>query len=59
MMILIKKRTCIIYKNQRMSGYQFSVIECLPEVAVEKNKSFHCNRLIGGENESKIWSKRG
>ena len=24
------------YKNQRMSGYQFLAVECLPEVLVEK-----------------------
>ena len=28
-----------------MLGYQFFAAESLPEVVVEKKKSFHCNRL--------------
>ena len=46
-----------------MSGYQFFAVECLAEVVVEKKKpvllqSFPA-RLIGSENESRIWSNTG
>ena len=46
-----------------MSGYQFFAVECLAEVVVKKNisvllQSFPA-RLIGSENESRIWSNTG
>ena len=50
------------YYNQRMSGYQFFAVECLAKVVVEKKpvllQSFPA-RLIGSENESRIWSNTG
>ena len=34
--IFFLSKTC--YTNQRMSGYHFFAVECLPEVVVEKKK---------------------
>ena len=50
-------------KNQRMSGYQFFAVKYLAELVVEKKntvllQSFPA-RLIGSENESRIWSNTG
>ena len=64
---MLFNQTRIILKKQIMSGYVFFAVECLPKVVDEKLKKKKITvslqslppRLIGGENESRIWSNIG